>query len=137
MKEPKKTEINGKEYIIHEMPCLVSHEIITQIPLIAPSTDYSLKANLISKLMKYVSVDIEGHEQFLVTNELINNHVPDALTLMKLEKEVLQYSNDFFADGKILHCLGLMGDFAEKQITKILLRLLDVLLNQGEQLSKN
>jgi hypothetical protein len=137
MKDPMRKEINGREYIIHEMPCLASMEILTQAPIVAPSTDYKLKQDLMLKIMKFVAVDIEGREQKLVTAELVNNHVPDAETLLKLEKEVIQYSNDFLADGKISIYRGLIADFADKQITKILIRLLDALLIQGKQLSTN
>lgn len=134
MKDPIRKEFEGKEYIIYEMPCTVSREVITQYAIAnAPKLgNYEDSEKLMLKVMKHVAVDIQGLEQRLTTLELINNHVPNALTLMKLEKEVIQYSNDFLADGEILNFLGLVMKVADKKIIEILTHLLDVSLTAEE-----
>lgn len=140
MKEPIVKEINGKTYTIYEMPCTVSREILTQYAIAnAPKLgNYEDSEKLMLKVMKHVAVTLDGgYEQKLTTLELINNHVPDALTLMKLEKEVIQYSNDFLADGEILNFLGLILKVADKKIIEILTHLLGVSSIQEEQLSEN
>jgi hypothetical protein len=140
MKDPIRKEFEGKEYIIYEMPCTVSREVLAQYAIanMPKLGDYETSEKLMLKVMKHVAVILEGgYEQKLTTIELINNHVPNALTLMKLEKEVIQYSNDFLADGEILNFLGLVLKVADKKITEILTHLLDVSLIQDEQLSEN
>jgi hypothetical protein len=140
MKDPITKEINGRTYTIYEMPCTISREILTQYAIAnAPKLgNYEDSEKLMLKVMKHVSVILDGgYEQRLTTLELINNHVPDAMTLMKLEKEVIQYSNDFLADGEILNFLGLVMKVADKKITEILTHLLDSLSIADEQPSEN
>ena len=140
MKDPIRKEFDGKEYIIYEMPCTVSREVISQYALAnAPKIgNYELSEKLMLKVMKHVGVMLDnGYEQKLVNIDLINNHVPNALTLMKLEKEVIQYSNDFLADGEILNFLELVLKVADKKITEILTHLLGVSSEVEEQPLEN
>jgi hypothetical protein len=140
MKDPIRKEFDGKEYIIYEMPCTVSREVISQYAIAnAPKIgNYELSEKLMLKVMKHVAVMLDnGYEQKLTNIDLINNHVPNALTLMKLEKEVIQYSNDFLADGEILNFLGLVMKVADKKITEILTHLLGVSSEVEEQPLEN
>jgi hypothetical protein len=56
----------------------------------------------------------------LLNADLVDNHVPDAGSLFRLEKEMLEFNFDFFTGGKILNCLKLITDFAEDKIIEIL-----------------
>lgn len=42
----------------------------------------------------------------LISKALVDNHVPDFDTLIKLENECLQFNFDFFAQGKVLDFLN-------------------------------
>ena len=140
MIDPKEIEINGRKYILHKLPAIAGREIITQYPIanIPKIGSYETSQELMQKLLSYVTVKLEnGNEIALETASLIENHVPDAITLMKLEKAMLQYSFDFLADGEISKFLDLVLKVADRQITKMLTLVLQQSSDQGEPLSGN
>lgn len=64
-------------------------------------SDWSIIETLQFKIMKYIAVDINGRMQRLETRALIDNHVPDATTLIQLLAEEVKYNNRFFRNGTI------------------------------------
>ena len=49
------------------------------------------------KMMAYVCVPVSGEEIPLKTQALIDNHVPDGESLIRLELEMLKYNTSFSA----------------------------------------
>ncbi len=50
-------------------------------------------------MMAYVCVPVSGEEIPLKTQTLIDNHVPDGESLIRLELEMLKYNTSFFGTG--------------------------------------
>lgn len=105
--KPEKIELQDldgvtHEFIIHRLPSLVGREISTQyiganLPRFG---DYEKSAELLAKLMSYVTKKIGDLDQPLDTPELIENHVPDCILLSKLEDAMIAYNTDFLPNGK-------------------------------------
>ena len=99
--EPKEIVLNGTRYILSKFPAVAGREIIYGYEILAnqKSQEYQFHESMMFKLMKYVGKVIEGREPLLLeTRELIDNHVKDWATLVKLEQEALIYNknNDVF-----------------------------------------
>ena len=127
MIEPKEVTIENQTggervFTIHKFPAIAGREIITQYPVTAAPKIGSYKANeeMMFKLMSYVTVDAGGTPLDLGTQAAIDNHVPDWQTLMKIEKEVLEYNCSFFAQGKLLVFLEGLAAQALPSIIKTL-----------------
>lgn len=95
-----------KRYMIHTFSPLDGRAILAGYPLAVLAKDHTYKGNeaAMKMLMRYVSVhelddsgdalpDNEGIH--LVSDELINEHVPDWWTLVQLEFEALKYNCSF------------------------------------------
>jgi hypothetical protein len=129
MLEPK--ELEGTKYILSKFPATVGREIILQYPTSAlPKVgDYATNEALMIKIMSYVGVTIEGREEPLTlkTRALIDNHVPDAETLMKLEWAMMNHNFSFFGNGSLSGILDRVAAQAVKLIQKTLTDLSPVL----------
>lgn len=126
--EPKETEIRGRKYILHKFPAVAGREILTQYPIanLPKLGNYEVSEELMGKLLKYVSVKLDdGREQPLETMALIDNHVPDAATLILLEKEMVQYNFDFLSDGEVCRFLNFLAQLVSGQISQMLTALLE------------
>jgi hypothetical protein len=101
--EPTDFEIGEKKYLLSKFPAMDGREIVTQylasgIPKIG---DYKRNEEIAIKLMGYVAaVNENGHETRLVTRELINSHVKDWETLLKIEAAMMEYNCSFFQNGQ-------------------------------------
>ncbi len=139
--QPKTVDINGYKFIISKMPCTVAQEVIFKLPtgLVPLISQYSQAEEMAFKMLSYCErVYTDGRANVpLVSKAIIDNHVPDFQTLMKLEQECLQYNYDFFAQGKVLSFLNKGLSLAESKASGILTDLLDRLLSAGVQLSTN
>lgn len=51
------------------------------------------------KLMAYVAIETPNGPVMLVTPELVNNHVPDFETLLKIEWAMMEYNCSFSGTG--------------------------------------
>ena len=126
--QPLEKEIplpNGgtKSFVISKFPATVGREIITQYPTSAAPKigDYRLNEDLMFKLLCYVGVPVSGSEPImLTTRDLVNNHVPDWETLVKIEWAMMQYNSSFFENGKMLSFLDLMKGQLEGLVSKML-----------------
>ncbi len=136
--EPVDREIelpNGgtKTFILSKFPAVAGREIITQYPTSAAPKigSYSLNEELMMKLMSYVALPMgEGVEPLrLTTTALINNHVPDFETLMKIEWAMMEYNCSFFTNGKL-------QGFLEVLTAKAQALILSTLTGFSESLSK-
>ena len=140
-KEIKVTTQAGDErtYNVHKFPAISGREIITQYPVTAAPKVGEYKANeeMMVKLMAYVTVDVGGEPLSLTNKQLIENHIPDWQTLMKIEKEVLEYNCSFFAQGKLLTFLEGLAAQALPSITKTLTDSLQQLLQADKPVTEN
>lgn len=129
MLEPK--ELEGTPYILSKFPATVGREIILQYPTSAlPKVgDYATNEALMIKIMSYVGVTIEGRDEplMLKTRALIDNHVTDAETLMKLEWAMMNHNFSFFGNGSLSGILDRVAAQAVKLIQKTLTDLSPVL----------
>lgn len=129
MLEPK--ELEGTPYVLSKFPATVGREIILQYPTSAlPKVgDYNTNEALMLKIMSYVGVVTEASDVplMLKTRALIDNHVPDAETLMKLEWAMLNHNFSFFANGSLSGILDRVASQAVQLIQKTLMDLSPVL----------
>lgn len=105
-KEIKILDMKGKErsYIISKFPAIAGREIIAKYPLsaIPKLSDYEANEAVMLRLMEYVGVTLQtGVVQSFSTRILIDNHVPDWETLVKIELEMMRYNTSFFGHGEI------------------------------------
>lgn len=92
-----------KTYIISRLPAIVGREVLAKYPIanIPKLGDYAVGEEIMLKLMSHVAVPMDvGHPLRLSTRGLINNHVPDAESLLKLEIKMLEYNTSFFGQGR-------------------------------------
>lgn len=129
MLEPK--ELEGTPYVLSKFPATVGREIILQYPTSAlPKVgDYNTNEALMLKIMSYVGVVTEASDVPLMlrTRALIDNHVPDAETLMKLEWAMLNHNFSFFGNGSLSGILDRIASQAVQLIQKTLMDLSPVL----------
>lgn len=132
MLEPKDITIatqdgTTRDYILSKFPAIQGREIISKYPLsgLPKLGDYGVNEETMLKLMAYVAVRVDsGAEIPLKTRDLVNNHVPDWETLVKIEKAMLEYNCSFFANGQALTFFGGLAQQASGLISKILTDLL-------------
>jgi hypothetical protein len=103
MIEPKEYPVqqaDGTErvYILSKVPAVAGREIVAKYPLsnIPKIGEYAASEEVMFKLMAYVqAVTRDGQTVPLTTRALIDNHVPDTATLMRLEAAMLEYNFGF------------------------------------------
>lgn len=135
--EPKEIEINGYKFIISKMPCTVAQEVIFNLPtgLIPIISEFKKTEDQAFKMLSYCErVYTDGKSNVpLISKAIIDNHVPDFDTLIKLEYECLNYNFDFFTNGRALDFLNKGVSLAKSNILEILTDLLGKLSAQGVQ----
>lgn len=141
MIDEKKITIDGKEFVISKLPAVVGREILFKYTAggknILMGGDYAVSEEVMKKLMSYIGVYVDGRLVELKTEELINNHVQSAMTLIKLEKEMMSYNFDFFTPEKISATFQKLSRLADKESMKILTALWEQLLHKDEPHSKS
>lgn len=110
-KEIKIKTLDGEEkkYVIHRFDCITGRELLTQYPITgAPKIGkYEDNKTLMLTLMSFVQVVLsDGTKLALDSETLINNHVPDAETLLKIEYETFKYNYSFFRSGDVFGVLA-------------------------------
>jgi len=101
--QPIEKEINGKKFILSKFPAIAGREIaaIYTDGILHKNDDYRLSETTMLKLMCFVAVPIEGTTPIrLMTRELVDNHAGDWETLVKIEKEMMEYNCSFFKEGR-------------------------------------
>lgn len=92
------------QYTIGKFPAVAGREIAAKYPTSVAAmakqweqNQYTENEKIMLKAMTFVEVNLpDGGAIRLVTQELIDNHVPDAESLMQLEKALLSYNFSFF-----------------------------------------
>jgi len=131
----KDIEIRGKKFVISKLPATVGREVLFLYPTsnIPKVGDYGKSQEVMLKLMSYVGVRLENGDVLqLKTKELVDNHVPDAETLILLEKEMFAYNYDFFQNGNA----STFFQELEKRATKKGIEMLTTLLGRLSQAAK-
>lgn len=136
------TDLDGEErtFIISRLPATVGREILAKYPVAnAPKLgDYGVSSEAMRLMMKYVAVPREmGEPLCLTTQALIDNHVPDGQTLIKLEFEMLRYNCDFFGLGSNQDLAGSLIRKYLPLITSTLISSLPQSLQQALQAGQN
>jgi hypothetical protein len=136
--EPKTLEpMSGKVFVVSKFPATVGREIILQYPTSAMPKigDYATNEALMLKIMHYVGVVVDGRDEPLMftTRQLIDNHVPDAETLMRLEWAMMSHNFAFFSNGKLSGILDQATNRFVQLITKTLTDLSRVSSEKGGQ----
>lgn len=135
--EPKEVEINGYKFIISKMPCTVAQEVIFNLPtgLIPIISEFKKTEEQAFKMLAYCErVYTDGRSNVpLISKAIIDNHIPNFDTLIKLEYECLNYNFDFFGNGRALDFLNKGVSLAKSNVSEILTDLLDKLSARGVQ----
>lgn len=129
-----------KSYILSKFPAVQGREIICKYPLSAMPKlgDYAVNEQTMFKLMAFVQVEPQpGVKIALASQALIDNHVPDPETLMKLEGLMLEYNVSFFGNAKNFGFLANIKAKAPALITKILTDYSEALSRKGAPPSTN
>ena len=129
-----------KKFILSKFPAVAGREIITQYPTSAAPKigSYALNEELMFKLMSYVAVPLaDGLPLRLNSRALVDNHVPDFETLMRIEWEMMKYNCSFFNNGKMSGFLELLTDKAQALILKTLTGFSESLSKNDSQPSKS
>lgn len=140
MIEEKEIEVRGRKYIISKVPATVGREILFKYPTsnIPKVGDYGQSQEIMLKLLSYVAaVTPEGQRIELKTQTLVDNHVPNAETLILLEKEMFSYNFDFFHDGNASNFLKALEKRATSKGIEMLTTLLERLSQTGKPHSKS
>ena len=141
MIDEKKITIDGKEFVISKLPAVTGREVLFKYGAGAKNIftggSYQVSEEIMEKLLSYAGVYVDGRLIELKSEELINNHVKSAVTLLKLEKEMMSYNFDFFTPEKISDFCQRFLQLADNESMKILTTLWERLLNKEGQLSTN
>lgn len=117
-------KLEGKEFHLTKFPATVGREIILQYPTSAMPKlgDYKTNHALMLRIMGYVGVKVEGRDGLLMLSneDLLNNHVSDAETLLRLEWAMINHNFSFFTDGRASNILSLIVDKASSLSAKTL-----------------
>lgn len=130
---------NDVTFIISKVPAVAAREIFTQyIPTAMPKVgNYEENQKLMLKLMSFVAVPQESGPLNLTSQALIDNHVDGFETLMKLEKEMIEYNTSFFVPGKISSSLEPLIAKALQSTIKTLTGSLQASLQAAKQASES
>lgn len=141
MLEPKEVVVDGKVYVISKFPAVAGRKIMTQYPISAiPKVgEYGTNEEMMYLIMTYVAVKnvANNTELQLVNRDLIDNHVPNWETLMKLEYLMMEYNCSFLANGKVSTFLESIAEKLPSWITKISTPLSEALSPAEKPRSKN
>lgn len=125
---PKSVMIKGydgteKEFIIDKFPATVGVEILAKGSLSAlPKVgEYPVFDETMLKALSFVAVPTDTGMIWLSTRALVDNHIPDAESIMRLLVELGQYNYSFFQYGTLSTFFGALGQKVLVWITKTLI----------------
>jgi hypothetical protein len=145
MIDPIEKEIelpNGstKTFILSKFPAVVGREIISQYPTsAAPKVgNYSLNEELMFKLLAHIGVPVKGKDPIMLkTRALVDNHIPDWETLVKVEWAMMEYNCSFFTNGRVLGILDTILPKVNGLISSILIQFVQQLSAKDSPPSTN
>lgn len=134
--DPKDIDIEdqsgiNRRYIVSKMPYLnggrevCSQFISTALPKLG---NYQENQKLAEKMFSFIeAVNDDGRNVLLSTKEMVNNHVPDFQTGIKLEAAMIEHNVGFSVTGKIREYREGWEENISGSIIKILIQLRDAL----------
>jgi hypothetical protein len=125
-----------RNYILSKFPAVQGREIVANYPLTAVPkvSDYKSNEAVMLKLMAFVAVESKtGDLLRLTTQALIDNHVPDWETLVRIEIEMMKYNTSFFREGVVSTFLSDIATKALASITPTLTTFLRQLSERAKQ----
>ncbi len=147
--KPKEIIIADQEgaertYVLSRLSATAGREMIVKYPtdlgsLVAKGgAEYAQSEETMLKLMAAVAVvTSDGRQLRLSTKALVDNHVPDWETLVKLEKAQLEYNVSFFGSGLSSAFFASISQKVGPWITQTLTPLLVASLRQEKPPSEN
>lgn len=125
MIDPSELTITGKDgvertYVLSILPYPVGRKVAALYPTanMPKMGDYKVSEEVMCDLFKHVAVrTADGGEIRLTTMALLSNHVPDAMTGLKIEAAMLAKNFDFFGKGGFLKSLA---TFLETRLPSII-----------------
>jgi len=135
--KPKEVEIKdldgmSKSFVISRLPAIDARKMIAMYPVsnMPKIGDYQSSEEAMLLLLKYVEVTGSNGEPIrLATKALVDSHVNDAIQLITLEYQMLEYNTNFFGTGSSQGFLNYM-------VTSLAALLTPTLTNLSEQLSQ-
>ena len=107
-----------------------SQYISTALPKVG---DYQENQKLAEKMFRYiVAITDDGNEIQLTTSALVNNHVPDFQTGIKLEAAMLEHNVGFSVAGKIQQ----FRKSWERDLSELIIRILIQFRDSLQQMDK-
>lgn len=145
MIQPKELTIktqagDEKTFFLSKFPATVGREIFCKYPLsgLPKLGDYAVNEETMIKCLSYVqAITPAGQPIALSSRALIDNHVPDWETLVKLEYAMLEYNGSFFENGKVSGFLDMLTAKVPELTSKILTVLSERSSAQSKQRSTN
>lgn len=135
------TDTSGKErtYLISKLPAITGREIVAKYPLSAlPKLgDYEVNEQTMLKMISYTAVMTDNGPLRLTTPELINNHLGDWESLVKLEAAMLEYNTSFFRGGFIPGFIEMLLEKAAPILSRTLTASLQALSQANLQVGSN
>jgi hypothetical protein len=113
----------SRDFVLSKFPACAGREILTQYPVTAMPKigDYPSNETLMLKVLSHVAaVGADGREIQLSTGALVDNHVPDAIALMRIEVAAVEYNFGFFLKGLASTFLGGIEGKAKALISQTL-----------------
>lgn len=123
-----------RKYIVSRMPATVAREVLAKyIGGAAPKIgDYESNHGAMLTMMQFVAVEIDGACIPLKTEALINNHIPDAEALIKVEVEMIRHNTSFFG----VAGSQTLGGFLQSKALDLYPKIMKMLTPFLEQLSQ-
>lgn len=110
-----------RTYILSDFSATEGRRIECQYPTsILKIDNYDLNEELMLRLMKHVAIVINGRQQRLSTQALIDNHVANAENLLKIEKAMMEKNFSFFRDGRIFSLFDSLVQLFTKSLLQTL-----------------
>ena len=130
---------NMHAYTISRVPATVGRELIAKYPTsnMPKIGEYKTSEETMLLMMKFVEVNAGDRQIRLSTKALVDNHVPDATTLLKLEYKMLNYNTNFFTNGDRQGFLDYLISKAMSSISPMLIRLSEQLSQVVTQASQS
>lgn len=135
-----KTEYDGEyTYLLSRIPYDPDGKEIgvLLVPTAVKTGDYKAHHALCRRMYNYIARVVDDKPIILSTSDLINNHVPDFNTGIKLEVAMMEYNYLFFVKGVVSSFSNGCAPMFQEWSTKILTGLQGLLSTLGQQLSTN
>jgi hypothetical protein len=107
--------------VLSRFPATIGEEILIKFPMngLPKVGDYEVFFKTGQEIMAYVGIPQEnGMEPLaLKTRALVDNHIPDGETLMKIKYKMVEYNSTFLQPGKVS---GFLDALAQTAVAKFI-----------------